>query len=109
MRYPPPAGELLRATSALAAALPHAAPQVLLDEVPYYLSFLTDATAHQDDTQLLICLRWSDDYHTAAVPEREQLLQLLGTLAEAITATKHPDAALLLSRAVATLARDQAC
>lgn len=108
MRYPLPTGELLRAAPTLAAALPHAAPQVLLDEVPYYLSFLTDAIARQDDTQLLIYLRWSASYHAAAVPEREQLLQLLGTLAEALTSAKHPDAALLLSRAVATLARDEA-
>lgn len=108
MRYPPPAGDLLRAAPALAAALPHAAPRVLLDEVPYYISFLTDATVRQDDTQLLTYLRWSADYFAAAVPEREQLVQLLGTLAEATAAAKHADAAQLLLRAVPTLARDQA-
>jgi len=96
MYYPPPAGDLQR--SALRA---------LLDEVPYYLSFLTDATVRQDEAQLLVYLRWSAGYHAAAA-SRQQLLQLLGALCGALEAAGHLDAALLLAEAVGTLVQDDA-
>jgi|GEM_PF-4596477 len=107
MYYPPPTGDLQRSALTLAAALPPASPRALLDEVPYYLSFLTDATVRQDEAQLRVYLRWSAGYHAAAASQ-QQLLQLLGALGGALEAAGHLDAALLLAEAVGTLVQDDA-
>lgn len=108
MRYPPPAGDLQRSAPALVAALsPAPVPRTLLDEVPYYLSFLTDATVREDDTQLLVYLRWSAGHYAATAAARQQLVRLLGALREALEAAGYRDAALLLEKAMAALVQEQ--